>query len=303
MTGYAVATGDGPYGRLSVELRSVNSRFLDLSFRIVDDVRLAEPALRDALTAALQRGKVECRVSLQRAPAATGGGTEPIDGSARAPIDHALLARLLAARDELKRHLPQAHDLTVADLMRYPGLVMDTPVDGERLVGDALAVGRRALAELITSRSREGARLVSIIRERTAAIGQLVDRLRTETPALLAAYEAKLVERLQSALAATGVASPPVDETMSRVRQEVTLYGLRTDVAEELARLSTHLDELNRILEGRGPVGKRIDFLLQELNREANTLGSKAATIDLSSTAVQFKLLIEQIREQVQNLE
>lgn len=303
MTGYAVATGDGPYGRLSVELRSVNSRFLDLSFRIVDDARLAEPSLRDALTGALQRGKVECRVSLQRVPATTGGGSEPTDGATTAPIDHGLLARLLAVRNELRQRVPQAADLTVADLMRFPGLVMDTPIDADRLVGDVAALGRRALKDLIESRAREGARLVSIIRERAEAIGRLVERLRTETPALLAAYESKLVERLQNALAGSGVSNPPIEETMTRVRQEVTLYGLRTDVAEELARLSTHLDELQRILGGKGPVGKRIDFLLQELNREANTLGSKAATIDLSSTAVQFKLLIEQIREQVQNLE
>jgi uncharacterized protein (TIGR00255 family) len=294
MTGYASASRDLAVGRVGLELRSINSRFLDLVFRIPEELRGAEPGLRELLTAAIARGKVECRVTIQKPPDA-----------ARAPaIDRALLARLVGVADEVARLSPASAPPTVADLMRWPGVMAEAAADPDAAVRDLVDLGRTAVAELLTSRKREGAKLAQTILDRADRMSALVSRLETDTPALLAAFEQKLVERLRAALvdASTGSALP-VDEAMDRVRQEVVLYGIRIDVAEELSRLAVHIEELKRIVGGAGPVGKRLDFLMQELNREANTLGSKAANIDLTNSAVELKLLIEQIREQVQNLE
>lgn len=294
MTGYASVARDTLAGRLVLELRSVNSRFLDLAFRMPDDLRAAEPGLRELISAAVARGKVECRIALQKLPAEN-----------RQPaIDRGLLAQLLAAADEVGRLAPRAAPPTVADLLRWPGVLAEPLADPDATVRELLAMGRAAVAELATSRQREGAKLVAMILERADRMQAVVDALATEAPALLAAFEQRLVERLRAALtdASSGTALP-LDEALDRVRQEVVLYGLRIDVAEELSRLGVHIGELRRILAEGGAAGKRLDFLLQELNREANTLGSKAASIDLTNSAVELKLLIEQIREQVQNLE
>ena len=294
MTGYASVTREFDTGRLQLELRSVNSRFLDINFRIPDDLRAVESGLREMLTSGTTRGKVECRISVPR-PAAE--GRQPV-------IDRGLLAQLVAVADEVRGAAPGAQPLTVADLMRWPGVIAEPSVDPESLQREVLAAGKQALTEFIASRQREGARLAQGILERCQRMRALVRQLEIETPALLAAFEARLVERLRAALinAATGT-SLPLDEAMDRVRQEVALHGMRIDVAEELSRLAVHLDELERILQAGGAVGKRLDFLMQELNREANTLGSKGANVDLANAAIELKLLIEQIREQVQNLE
>ncbi|HEY0879184.1 MAG TPA: DUF1732 domain-containing protein, partial [Zeimonas sp.] len=168
--------------------------------------------------------------------------------------------------------------------------------------GEVVAAARDALAEFTASRVREGSKLVAFVLERADAIDAIVAPLAARGPELVDAWQLKLVERLRDALEQTG-AAVPVEETMARVRQEVAAYGLRIDVAEEIGRLQAHVVELRRVLAGAGPVGKRLDFLLQELNREANTLGSKAAAIDLTASSIELKVLIEQIREQVQNLE
>lgn len=294
MTGYASASRDTSAGRLQLELRSINSRFLDLAFRMPDELRSAEPALREQLTAGVARGKVECRISLQKLPAE----------SRQPAIDRGLLAQLVAAADEIQASAPAARPLSVADLMRWPGVLAEPLTDPEAIARDVVALGREAVAQLTESRRREGEKLAQAILERADRMAAIVAQLQVQAPELLAAFEQRLVERLRAALAdAAGNTSLPVDEMMERVRQEVVLHGLRIDVAEELSRLAVHIGELRRILEGDGQVGKRLDFLLQELNREANTLGSKAANIDLTGAAVELKLLIEQIREQVQNLE
>jgi len=294
MTGYASVARDTPAGRIVVELRSVNSRFLDLAFRIPDELRAAEPALRELIAAGVARGKVECRIALQKPPAE----------SRRPAIDRGLLAQLVAAADEIRSLAPHAQPPSVADLMRWPGVFAEPLVDPETAARDVAELGRQAVAELGASRQREGERLAQAILERADRMQTIVEQLRGRAPELLAAFEQRLVERLRTALtdAASG-SSLPFDETMERVRQEVALHGLRIDVAEELSRLAVHIDELRRVVAGGGQVGKRLDFLMQELNREANTLGSKAASLDLTSAAVELKLLIEQIREQVQNLE
>ena len=294
MTGYASVARDTVAGRVTLELRSVNGRFLDLTFRMPDELRAAEPGLRELIAAGVARGKVECRIALQKAA----GGT-------RAPaIDHALLDQLLAVAEQVRAMSPDLRPLSTSDLMRWPGVLSEPVGDPDAVTRELLALGAQAVTELAQSRQREGAKLAAVILERATRIESIVATVAAQAPALLAAYEQRLVERLRAALTdALSASALPADQALERVRQEVVLHGLKIDVAEEIARLGVHVGELRRILAGQGPVGKRIDFLLQELNREANTLGSKAANIDLTNAAVELKLLIEQIREQVQNLE
>jgi uncharacterized protein (TIGR00255 family) len=294
MTGYASVSRDTPAGRVSLELRSINSRYLDLVFRIPDELRAAEPALRESIASGIARGKVECRISMQKLPSE----------SRQPAIDRGLLAQLVALGDEIRTLAPQAAPLSTADLLRWPGVIAEQVTDQEALARALAELGREAVTQLQTSRRREGAKLAATIIERAERMQVIVDTLKEQTPALLAAFEQRLVARLRAALtdASSGTALP-VDEAMDRLRQEVVLYGVRIDVAEELSRLAVHIGELRRIVETGGQSGKRLDFLMQELNREANTLGSKAANIDLTNAAVELKLLIEQVREQVQNLE
>jgi len=294
MTGYASASRDTAAGRVVLELRSINSRFLDLVFRLPDDLRAAEAGLREVVASGIARGKIECRIALQKLPS----------DSRQPAIDRGLLAQLLTIADDIRALAPDAAPPSVADLMRWPGVMAEPASDPEALTRSVVELGRQALRELVASRAREGEKLGQAILERAERMSAIVARLEADAPALLAAFEQKLVERLRAALTdATTGSALPVAEAMERVRQEVTLYGIRIDIAEELSRLAVHIEELRRIVAGGGQVGKRLDFLMQELNREANTLGSKAANIDLTSAAVELKLLIEQIREQVQNIE
>lgn len=292
MTGYASGTRETPLGQLAVEWRSVNSRYLDLAFRVPDELRAAEPALRAAVTNVARRGKIECRISLR---------TRSLGADAR--LDEELVDRLLASAAQLRERDPGLAPAGIGDLLRFPGVFADTGTP-ETLVPQAVELGTGLLAEFTATREREGQRLVAVMLERLDAMAALVATLHERTPELRAAYEARLTERIEAAIAAApGAAALPADETMARIRQEVAAYGLKIDVAEEIDRLSTHIDECRRILAGAGPIGKRLDFMVQELNREANTLGSKAAAVDLTRTAVDLKVLIEQIREQVQNVE
>jgi len=292
MTGYASGTRETPLGQLAVEWRSVNSRYLDIAFRVPDELRAAEPGLRAAVTGAARRGKIECRISLR---------TRALGADAR--LDEQLLERLLASAAQLRERDPGLAPASVGDLLRFPGVFADAG-SPETLVPQAVELGTALLADFTATREREGQRLVAVMLERLDAMAALVATLHERTPELRAAYEARLTERIETAIAAApGAAALPADETMARIRQEVAAYGLKIDVAEEIDRLSTHIDECRRILAGAGPIGKRLDFMVQELNREANTLGSKAAAVDLTRTAVDLKVLIEQVREQVQNVE
>jgi uncharacterized protein (TIGR00255 family) len=293
MTGFAMATRPTPLGQLAVELRSVNSRFLDLSLRVGDELRAFEPALREAIAAALARGKVDCRLWVQRQG-------QPVAPSLNAPALHQLV--LLAA--QVRRALPEAAPLAVSDVLAWPGVVETPTLDAEALRAAVLAALEEALAALQATRQREGSALRAVLLERCDAIDAIVANLRPRVPEILAALERKLSERLNQALTpALAGASVSKDEIVDRIRQEVTLYGLRADVDEELKRLATHVVEVRRVLAAGGAVGRRLDFLMQELNHEANTLGSKASAIDLTQAAVELKLAIEQMREQIQNLE
>ena len=284
MTGYAVQTRDLGRVALHLELRSVNSRYLDLAFRINDDLRQAEPMLREAITAKLRRGKVECRFNLQAK-----------DNAARdISINGMVLGQLKAAQAAIQAELPQAAPLSVVEVLRWPGILADDSVTFEAMQPDIAATIAVALDELIATRRREGDKLAEMIRGRIAHMRQLVATVQPRVPALVAEYQEKLATRLRDAAAT-------LDD--DRIRLEVGLFAQRVDVAEELSRLSTHLDEVERILKVGGSAGKRLDFLMQELNREANTLGSKAMAADMTAIAVELKLAIEQMREQVQNIE
>ncbi|MCO5101164.1 MAG: YicC family protein [Burkholderiaceae bacterium] len=292
MTGYALSARNTAAGQLVVELRSVNARFLDLIVRAPDELRGSEPALRELLGSAVQRGKLECRLALRP-------GVRADDAAAR--VDERALARFTELARQVAQAMPNAAPPTIVEILRWPGIVADEASEVD-LNAEVVAAARDALAEFHASRAREGARLVAFVLERADAIDAIVAPLSARGPELIDAWQRRLVERLREALEQTG-ASIPVDETMARVRQEVAAYGLRIDIAEEIDRLQAHVTELRGALSGTGPVGKRLDFLLQELNREANTLGSKAAAIDLTGASIELKVLIEQIREQVQNLE
>ncbi len=284
MTGYAVQARDLGSVALHLELRSVNSRYLDLAFRINDDLRQAEPMLREAITGKLKRGKVECRFNLQAKDSA------PRDLA----INGMLLGQLKAAQAFIQAELPQATPLSVAEVLRWPGILADDSVTFEALQPEIAATIAAALDELIATRHREGEKLAEMIRGRIARMRELVATVQPRVPALVAEYQEKLATRLRDAAAT-------LDD--DRIRLEVGLFAQRVDVAEELSRLSTHLDEVERILKVGGASGKRLDFLMQELNREANTLGSKAMAADMTAIAVELKLAIEQMREQVQNIE
>ena len=284
MTGYAVQTRDLGRVALHLELRSVNSRYLDLAFRINDDLRQAEPMLREAITAKLRRGKVECRFNLQAK-----------DNAARdISINGMVLGQLKAAQAAIQAELPQAAPLSVVEVLRWPGILADDSVTFEAMQPEIAATIAVALDELIATRRREGEKLAEMIRGRVTHMRQLVATVQPRVPALVAEYQEKLATRLRDAAAT-------LDD--DRIRLEVGLFAQRVDVAEELSRLSTHLDEVERILKVGGSAGKRLDFLMQELNREANTLGSKAMAADMTAIAVELKLAIEQMREQVQNIE
>ncbi|MCK0507378.1 YicC/YloC family endoribonuclease [Aromatoleum anaerobium] len=284
MTGFAAQTRDlGPVS-LHIELRSVNSRYLDLFFRIGDELRQAEPALRERITAKLTRGKVECRLTLQA------NGTAPRSLA----LNTALLDQLRDAEQLVRERLPQAGCLSVNEVLRWPGMLADDGVSFEQLQPALIELAQAALDELAATRRREGDKLAAMIRERLARLRELVAQAEPRVPVIVAEYQERLATRLRDAVAS-------LDE--DRIRQEVALFAHRIDVAEELSRLSTHLDEVERILAAGGAAGKRLDFLMQELNREANTLASKSAATDVTGIAMEMKVLIEQMREQVQNIE
>jgi uncharacterized protein (TIGR00255 family) len=282
MTGYAAASAGSPRGTLSLELRSVNARFLDVQFRIADELRALEPALRELITARLVRGKVDCRLSF-----AEGGGT------AAPRLDREALERLKALADAVRKAVPDAAPLRIADLLRWPGVIAED-ADEDSLRSAAGELCRRALDELVAARSREGAKLAAGIVERIRAMRGRVEQVIPLLPQAIAAYQEKIAERLREAIGSAD------DE---RIRAEIALFAAKVDVAEELDRLRTHLDEVERGLGAGGAVGKRLDFIAQELNREANTLAAKAASPAISDCALELKLLVEQIREQVQNIE
>lgn len=293
MTGFASLTRSTCGGSLLVELRSVNSRFLDLGMRIGDELRSLEPVVREAISARVARGKVECRLGFQLGSAIQ-----------QTSVDHHALAALSKLASDVQRVTGSAA-LSTGEILAWPGVLSAPAIDTDTLRVEAASVLDETITDLLASRAREGAALASGLMQRCEGILAIVAQIRARAPELLAVLERRLSERLEKALlpALGGNGTLTREEIADRIRQEVTLYGMRADVEEELNRLAAHVTEVRRVLAEGGPVGRRLDFLMQELNREANTLGSKATAIEMTQAAVDLKLLIEQMREQIQNLE
>jgi len=304
MTGYGSAShpitiGQGSFANLQVEIRAVNSRFLDLSFRIPDECKSAEGALRELLNKHLKRGKVEVRAAWRQSSSEHGHSQSAI------AIDLAKLRALKDAQNAIREQFPSAEELRIADILRYPGVVADSDTAEDQWHGAILKAGEEALQQLLQSRQVEGQALAKVLTNALDAMQGMVTKLEPRIPEIVTLYQKKLVARIEEALGvhATQANIPFNTELLERIRQEVVLYAVRIDVAEELARLKTHIQVARTAIAEGGAVGKRLDFLIQELNREVNTLGSKSVHEDCTNTALELKLLIEQMREQVQNLE
>ena len=309
MTGYASATAGAqsatettgsseatnarpsasPAASVTVELRSVNGRFLDLGFRLPDEFRSLEPALRDLLTGAFRRGKIELRLNTKVETDTAWPNPQPEQ-----------MNRLSRLESTIQGWLPKAQPLSVHEVMQW--CKGGTP--SERLDEVALEAAKRCVAGLAEARAREGEKLVAVLMDRVKRLRELAAQAEPLVPAVVQRLQQRFLERWQEALVATGAAQTISREALQeRALNEAAAYSIRIDVAEELARLRAHTEEIARLLKAGGEVGKRLDFLIQELLREANTLGSKSSTLELTNISVEMKVLIEQLREQVQNLE
>jgi uncharacterized protein (TIGR00255 family) len=284
MTGFSAAAIELDSGSLALEIRSVNHRYLDLQLRIPDELRILEPALREAISASVTRGKLECRVSF----------TARTSASIPASINLPLLRQLALWSAEVREVLPAARDLGVADILRWNGIFESNALSADKLADSVLKLLQQALHEFNAAREREGEKLQQFLLLRVEQINALRVQIAPRIPAAIKAYENKLRVRLLEALD---------NHDDERVRQEISLFASKIDVDEELSRLHTHLTEMMRVLDKGGSVGKRLDFLMQELHREANTLGSKSVDAEVSRASMEMKILIEQMREQIQNLE
>jgi uncharacterized protein (TIGR00255 family) len=284
MTAFARQEADTPLGALSWEIRSVNHRYLELAIRLPDELRAAEHAVRERLNARLGRGKVDC--SCRYRPAA--GALSPVT------VDRDRLSRVLAACREVAEQVEQSTPLNPIELLRWPGVVREVEPDTRPLQEQALALLERTLDDLIDAREREGEKIRDLLQQRCMAMTGLVEDARRRLPEIRLATREKLLARLSELQA-------PADP--GRLEQELVFLAQKMDVDEEMDRLGGHIEEVGHVLGREEPVGRRLDFLMQELNREANTLGSKSAAPETTRISVELKVLIEQMREQVQNAE
>ena len=300
MTGYATAQSDGPAGPdggdaktgLGLEIRAVNSRFLDLTFKLPDDLRGTEPALRDLLVGRLKRGKVEVRAWVEG----------KADQGARAP-SVADIQKLVGLQDNVRAWLPQASPLTVAEVLQLSSRPQSRPGDWH---DPLIALAKTGLDKLLSAREREGQRLSTMLLDHLQQLRTLAKDAQPLIPQLVEQQRQRFIDRWNEALNASATATGNAitsDMARDRALTEATAFAIRIDVAEELTRLDSHLVEIERLLKKGGDIGKRLDFLIQELHREANTLGSKSSSLELTRISVDMKVLIEQMREQVQNIE
>lgn len=294
MTGYAALDGKTLAGTVTAECRSVNSRFLDLTLRLDDALRFTEPAVRERLQKRLTRGKVELRLNLTA------------DASALpASVNEEALRRVLALQETILKLDPQAQELSVAEILELPGIAAAETPDRDKLLREVLAIVDRTLDEFIAAREREGAALAQVLTGYCDKMSAVVKDVRDAMPQIISQLEGRLTERLTDALADAMKEKSTLtkEEVTDRIRQEVTMYAIKMDVDEEMNRLDTHLAEVKRLLAQGGAVGRKLDFMAQEMNREANTLGSKAAAIEMTQASLALKITIDQMREQIQNLE
>lgn len=283
MTGFARSEQQYDWGSISWELRSVNHRYLEPNFRLADTHRHLEPSLREQIRNKLSRGKLDISLSIQF------GNQEATELG----LNQALISQLIAANKQLQSQ----GDFSALDplgLLKWPGVIIEERVDAEQLKTDALGQFSHTIDQLIESRSREGVELANMIEQRLQGISEQVTLVRGLMPQILQAQREKLQERLADLKAGLDA---------DRVEQEIVILAQKADVDEELDRLDTHVTEVRRTLNQKGAIGRRLDFLMQELNREANTLSSKSIVTDTTAAAVELKVLIEQMREQIQNIE
>lgn len=283
MTGFASVSGEVPGGRFALDVKSVNHRYLEFQTRMPEDLRALEPSMRELVAAKLTRGKVDCRITF----------TPVASRDTLAPNEAALNALADLQKSILKQF--EARPLSVWEVMHAPGIIAAEAIATDEAKEKLLSLLRQAIEELNATREREGDKLAAMLIERLDRIDLLVAEVTPLIPQLVIAYQEKLTQKLTDALAIAGA-----DE---RIKQEVVLFASRVDVAEELNRLTAHVAEVRRVLKGGGVIGKRLDFLMQELNRESNTLGSKSVSTEATKISVELKVLIEQMREQIQNIE
>jgi uncharacterized protein (TIGR00255 family) len=284
MTGFARREVSGPWGTLICEIRSVNHRFLEAGFRLPDEVRAAEGDLRQRLSREIKRGKVDCSMSCRRLQ----GPDSALE------VDTRALERLVTRVRDIANTLPEHHTINVLDVLRWPGVLRDESDAGEEMLVEARALFGSTLEDLVSARAREGSRLRELLEQRCAGLEILVAQVRKRLPEVQARIRAKMNDRL---------AELQINVDQDRLEQEIALLLQRLDVDEELDRLTGHIVEIRRVINGNEPAGRRLDFLMQELNREANTLSSKSQDLETTRSAVDMKVMIEQMREQVQNVE
>ena len=284
MTAFARQERSSAWGTMIWELRSVNHRYLETAVRLPEALRGLESLVRERMAAALSRGKVESALKLQTAGAALTAIT----------LNQPLVERLLEIAGEVEHMIGPGTGLRLGDVLRWPGVINEAEPDLDEIKLALLGSLDAALAELIATREREGQRTAELLQQRCEAIRLQVRRVRARRPEVQARWRDKLLSRL---------ADISTDADPGRLEQELALIAQRLDVEEELDRLDAHLDEIQAVFDRAEPVGRRLDFLMQELNREANTLSSKSADTDTTRAAVELKVLIEQMREQIQNIE
>ena len=284
MTGYASQEYNTSGGILLLELRSVNHRYLELQLKLDDNLRSFEATVRELIQAKLGRGKVDCRLSLVRNIAA----------DSAPQLNHSVLQQIAENAKTAAQYFPHTQPLNMLEILQMPGVISTTALDADALGTDLKTVLNTVLQDLVAAKSREGEKLKTIILDRLQEVESLVAKVKPMMPALVKQYQEKLTAKLREAHASND------DE---RIRQEMVLFVQRIDVDEELVRLSSHIAEVKRILNASAAAGKRLDFLMQEMNREANTLGSKSVAIETSQISMELKVLIEQMREQIQNIE
>ncbi|MDA0804855.1 MAG: YicC family protein [Proteobacteria bacterium] len=287
MTAFTRQQIDKDYGSLAWEIRSVNHRYLEASVRVPESFRALENTVREALRKQLNRGKVECQLRFQ---------TEAADGASVSKIlvDTALVKQLLEAGDIIGSLASDVAPLSTAELLRWPGVIGTTEIDKKALEQDALALFSEALSDLIATREREGAELCEFILQRLDTIRAIVADVRLMMPDILAKQRQNLIAK---------IAEIEIEIDPARLEQEIALLAQKADIDEELDRLGAHVNEVERVLRSDDQMGRRLDFLMQELNREANTLSSKSIVVETTRSAVDLKVLIEQMREQIQNIE
>jgi len=283
MTAFAHQRFEYPWGSVTWELRSVNHRYLELSFKLPESWRQLEPSLRDAMRSKLQRGKVECALRVQQQ-----------NQQQALQLNDTLANQILGAANGLKAHIAHTAPINILELLRWPGVLEPQTLDNDTLSKQLLEGFNTALDEHIATRQREGDALAQLIEQRLASISDIVTDIRSKMPSIVTAQRDKLQQRL---------AELQVELDPSRLETEIALIAQKADVDEELDRLDTHVKEVRRVLKKGGASGRRLDFFMQELNREANTLSSKAVVAESTQAAVELKVLIEQMREQIQNIE